>query len=82
LNLIDQEGLKFASKAIQQIRESIKWLKNSEGRMKAFKACVQQIGGIDTKLTFQVDVPTRWNSTFMMLESALPYRRAFYIFYA
>ena len=33
--------------------------------------------GIDTKVGLRLDVPTRWNSTYVMLESALRYHRAF-----
>ncbi|KAL3646943.1 hypothetical protein CASFOL_009487 [Castilleja foliolosa] len=77
LNLIVQEGLKATGGALYKIRESIKYVKGSEGRMNAFKACVQQIGDINTNVGLRLDVTTRWNSTFVMLESALAYRRAF-----
>lgn len=33
--------------------------------------------GLDIKVGLQLDVPTRWNSTFVMLECALKYCRAF-----
>nr|KYP61442.1 Putative AC transposase [Cajanus cajan] len=77
LNLIVQEGLKVAGRAIHKIRESIKYVKGSEGRMRSFKACVAKVGGINTKMGLCLDVVTRWNSTFLMLESALLYRCAF-----
>ena len=77
LNLIVQEGLKVVGPAINKIREIIKYVKGSEGRMKVFKACVAKVGGIHTKMGLSLDVITRWNSTFMMLESALVYRCAF-----
>jgi len=77
LNLIVQEGLKVASDALYNIRESIKYVKASEARMINFNDCVNQVGGIDTKVGLRLDVPTRWNSTYVMLESALKYRRAF-----
>ena len=32
---------------------------------------------LDGKKVLRQDVPTRWNSTFLMLQSALSYRRAF-----
>ena len=77
LNLSVQEGLKVVGPAVKKIRESIKYVKGSEGRMKVFKACVAKVGGIHTKMGLCLDVITRWNSTFLMLESALVYRRAF-----
>ena len=77
LNLIVQEGLKVVGPAVNKIKESIKYVKGSEGKMKVFKACVAKVGGIHTKMGLSLDVITRWNSTFMMLESALVYRCAF-----
>uniref|UniRef100_A0A0R0IF82 hAT-like transposase RNase-H fold domain-containing protein n=1 Tax=Glycine max TaxID=3847 RepID=A0A0R0IF82_SOYBN len=77
LNLFVQEGLKVASPAINKIRESIKYVKGSEGRMKVFKACVAKVDGIHTKMGLRLDVITRWNSTFLMLKSGLVYRCAF-----
>jgi hypothetical protein len=77
LNLIVQEGLKVASEALNKIRDSIKYLRGSEGRMKKLKECIEKIGGLDTSAGLCFDVPTRWNSTYLMLDSALKYKRAF-----
>ena len=76
LNLIVQEGLKVASNALYKIRESIKYVKGSEARMKGFEECVQKFSP-NTCVHLRLDVPTRWNSTFLMLDSALKYKRAF-----
>lgn len=35
---------------------------------------------IDCKRSLCLDVPTRWNSTYVMLESAVPYEEAFTLF--
>jgi len=35
------------------------------------------VGSVDTKVGLCLDVPTRWNSTFVMLQSALAYQRVF-----
>nr|KYP59783.1 Putative AC transposase [Cajanus cajan] len=77
LNLIVQEGLKFVGQDIHKIKESIKYVKGSKGRIRSFKACIAKIGGMNTKMGLHLDVVTRWNSTFLMLESALSYQRAF-----
>nr|KYP74105.1 Putative AC transposase [Cajanus cajan] len=77
LNLIVQEGLGVASGALKKIRESIKYVRGSEARKIAFKECVLQVRGIDTKVGLRMDVPTRWNSTYVMLDSAIKYKRAF-----
>ena len=77
LNLIVQEGLKVAKKALYKIRESVKYVKASEGRLKQFHKCVEEVhlDGIGSFL--RLDVSTRCNATYMMLESSIKYRRAF-----
>ncbi|TMW97443.1 hypothetical protein EJD97_005522, partial [Solanum chilense] len=72
LNLIVQEGLKAANDALFKIRESVKYVKGSDGRMRKFEQCVKQVG-ISTNLGLRLDVATRWNSTYLMLGSALQY---------
>nr|GLL33406.1 zinc finger BED domain-containing protein RICESLEEPER 2-like [Ipomoea trifida] len=44
LNLIVQEGLKVVTSALHKIRESVKYVKGSEGRMKKFE---EYIGAVD-----------------------------------
>jgi len=60
-----------ASDALNNIRESIKYVRESEARKIAFKECVIQVRGIDTKVGLRMDVATRWNSTYLMLKSAI-----------
>ncbi|XP_050891095.1 zinc finger BED domain-containing protein RICESLEEPER 2-like [Lathyrus oleraceus] len=67
LNLIVQEGLKVDSEALHKIRESVKH---------KFRDCVEDVG-INVSGGLRFDVSTRWNSTYLMLESALQYRKAF-----
>ncbi|KAI5437770.1 hypothetical protein KIW84_023765 [Lathyrus oleraceus] len=76
LNLIVQEGLKVASEALHKIRESVKHIKGSDGRMLKFRDCVED-AGINASGGLRFDVSTRWNSTYLMLEIALQYRKAF-----
>nr|GMD47281.1 zinc finger BED domain-containing protein RICESLEEPER 2-like [Ipomoea batatas] len=77
LNLIVQEGLKVVTSALHKIRESVKYVKGSEGRMKKFEECIGAVGNIDTSIGLRLDVVTRWNSTYLMLDSAIKYKRAF-----
>ena len=63
LESYNSEGLKVVGGTLNKIREIIKYVKASEGRMKSFCECVSQIGGINTKIGLRLDVSTRWNST-------------------
>ncbi|TXG46520.1 hypothetical protein EZV62_006732 [Acer yangbiense] len=76
LNLIVSDGLKDLHDSIVAIRNAVKFVKSSPSRLDRFKKAVanEKIG---TKGLVVLDVPTRWNSTYLMLESALKLRKAF-----
>lgn len=76
LNLIVQEGLKDMDACVVKVRESVKYIKGSQGRKEKFRECIAQVALKKIK-GFRQDVPTRWNSTYLMLDGALYYRRAF-----
>ncbi|XP_019447197.1 PREDICTED: zinc finger BED domain-containing protein RICESLEEPER 1-like [Lupinus angustifolius] len=42
-----------------------------------FHVCIEKIGGVDASVDLCLDVPTRWNSTYLMLESAIKYKHVF-----
>lgn len=76
LNLIVKEGIKIIEHSIEKIRKSVKYVKWSETRKQSFEAAVNNARITETKGLW-LDVPTRWNSSFLMLDRALLYRRAF-----
>ncbi|RYQ90845.1 hypothetical protein Ahy_B09g096814 [Arachis hypogaea] len=80
LNLIVQDGMKICGDAVCKIREGIKFLRKSESRMVKFKECFEDIEGLEYTTALCLDVPTRWNSLYAMLASAIPYKKAFELY--
>jgi hypothetical protein len=76
LNLIVQYGLKAIDSALQNIRDSVKYVRGSQLRKQNFLQAMNQMS-LDSKKWIKQDVPTRWNSTYLMLETAIHYRRTF-----
>ncbi|XP_038983217.1 zinc finger BED domain-containing protein RICESLEEPER 2-like [Phoenix dactylifera] len=76
LNRMVQDGLAEIRDVIENIRESVKYLKMSPSRLHKFTEIVKQLK-LSTSKILQLDVPTRWNSTYEMLESALEFKPVF-----
>lgn len=76
LNLTVREGLKENDESIKRIRNGVRFVRSSPARLQKFKNCVNQ-EQIESKRHLCLDVETRWNSTYMMLEYASIYRKAF-----
>ncbi|TXG67287.1 hypothetical protein EZV62_008562 [Acer yangbiense] len=76
LNLIVGDGLKDLHKSVVAIRNAVKYVKSSPSRLDRFKRAVEheKLGNHGFVV---LDVPTRWNSTYLMLESAVKLRKAF-----
>ncbi|KAL0551937.1 hypothetical protein IC582_011030 [Cucumis melo] len=78
INLIVNEGLKEMHDLIASVRNAVRYVISSSKRLTKFKTCVEQ-QKIDCKALFCLDVPTRWNFTYLMLEHALKFEKAFQI---
>ncbi|XP_022017274.1 zinc finger BED domain-containing protein RICESLEEPER 2 [Helianthus annuus] len=76
LNLIVQEGLKVIEGAIEKVRESVKFVRGSGARKYKFAECIHHLSLQCGKYVRQ-DIVTRWNSAYLMLDSALAYRKAY-----
>ncbi|CAL8993378.1 unnamed protein product [Prunus brigantina] len=76
VNLIITNGLKELHNSVKSIRDAVMYVRSSPQRLETFKSCVEK-DKIDCKGLVVLDVPTRWNSTYMMLEAALKFKKAF-----
>ncbi|XP_074352681.1 zinc finger BED domain-containing protein RICESLEEPER 2-like [Apium graveolens] len=76
ITLDNASSLKDMDDSVVKVRESVKYIKGSPGRKENFIECIEQVA-LSRSKGLRQDVPTRWNSTYIMLDSALYYRRAF-----
>ena len=76
INLIVTEGLKEIDVSVSRVRAAVKFVKSSPSRLAKFKKCAE-LAKVDSKAFLSLDVCTRWNSTYLMLASAIPYEKAF-----
>ncbi|XP_019177680.1 PREDICTED: zinc finger BED domain-containing protein RICESLEEPER 2-like [Ipomoea nil] len=76
LNLVVQDGLRFADSSVKKVSDSVRWMRNSPARLKKFRDLAELLG-LEAKSSLQLDVPTRWNNTYMMLSTAIQYKAVF-----
>lgn len=65
-----------ADLAVTKVREAVKYIRNSPARLKKFKDTVVLLE-VEAQSGLCLDVQTRWNSTYLMLQSALIYQKVF-----
>ncbi|XP_012568376.1 zinc finger BED domain-containing protein RICESLEEPER 2-like [Cicer arietinum] len=76
LNIIVSEGLSDLDMSILRLRATVKYVRSSPRRFAKFKAFVERSNS-EYKGLVCLDVETRWNSIYLMLDSALKHRKAF-----
>uniref|UniRef100_A0ACD5X2F8 Uncharacterized protein n=1 Tax=Avena sativa TaxID=4498 RepID=A0ACD5X2F8_AVESA len=76
-NMVAQDGLREIKPVVNNVRESVKFVRSSQARVEKFLEIVVQEGLSSRYKSPSVDVMTRWNSTYLMLGAALPLRNAF-----
>lgn len=79
-NLCVQDGLKMLEKSIHPIRKAVSMLRDKSKLHKAWvKFCKQRHG---RSRTFNLDVCTRWNSTYEMLRDTYQYKEDLCAFFS
>ena len=76
LNLIVRDGLTMVRESIARIRNVVRYVRSSPMRAKIFQSCIEN-EWITYKGSVCFDVATRWNSTYLMLDTAIKFRKAF-----
>ncbi|KAM3306271.1 hypothetical protein P3S67_013141 [Capsicum chacoense] len=70
MNLIIQDGLKESSLSIEHVRHVVRYVRQSLVRLKRFQeSCDDE--QLSCKESLCLDVPTRWNSTYLILSRAV-----------
>ncbi|XP_019169717.1 PREDICTED: zinc finger BED domain-containing protein RICESLEEPER 2-like [Ipomoea nil] len=75
-NLVVQDSLKDCDSSVKKVREVVRYVRNSPARLKKFRDLADWLS-IEQRSSLCLDVPTRWNSTYLMLQSALTYQKVF-----
>jgi hypothetical protein len=76
VNLIVHDGLKEVDLSVKRVRAAVRYIRNGGSRIVKFKEIVEE-EKLTNKPFLKLDVPTRWNSTFLMLKAALVYEKVF-----
>ena len=76
LYLIVGEGLKEIDASVAKAREAVRYVKLSPNRNQIFSNFMERLGMVFKSL-LSLDVPTRWNLTYIMLEIAKKFEKVF-----
>ena len=69
VNLVVGDALKELDVSIARVRDAVRYVKLSPNRFQAFKNYAMKLN-IESMNLLCLDVPTRWDSTYQMLENA------------
>ncbi|PRQ21096.1 putative ribonuclease H-like domain, hAT-like transposase, RNase-H [Rosa chinensis] len=76
VNIIVRSSLHIMDRSVASIRNAVRYVRSSGQRLDVIKLCAEK-EILDCSKVCVLDVPTRWNSTFIMLDTALELKKAF-----
>ncbi|CAN1787416.1 Zinc finger BED domain-containing protein RICESLEEPER 3 [Linum perenne] len=76
INLVVHDGLNEIGMSVRHVREAVRWVCSLEAWKEKFRAQVKALN-VDSNKMVSMDCPTRWNSTYLMLDTALTFERVF-----
>ena len=76
VNLIVQDGIKEVDVSVKRVRAAVRYIRNGGSRVVKFKEIAEE-EKMNSKASLKIDVPARWNSTFLMLKAANIYEKVF-----
>ncbi|XP_074351626.1 zinc finger BED domain-containing protein RICESLEEPER 2-like [Apium graveolens] len=78
-NLIVKDGLEEVDLSVVRVRKAVRYIRKSPARIAKFKECIELVN-VDSKSMLYLDVSTRWNSTYLMLNVAQKFQGAFELY--
>ncbi|KAH0633277.1 hypothetical protein KY284_036063 [Solanum tuberosum] len=75
-NFMNGEHLHVSAVSIERVRKEVKYIRLSPARCKRFQECAQDVD-INCKKSLCLDVSTRRNSTYLMLNRAIEFENVF-----
>ena len=76
LNLIVGDGMREINASIAKVHEAMRYVKSSPNRNQNFVGFVKRLG-IESKSLLCLEVPTKMNSTYLMLENVQKFEKVF-----
>lgn len=76
MNLIVSDVLKYLYDLVKNMRNVVRYVRSSPHCVQKFKDCAKH-KVIEIKSLIFLDVRTRWNSSYMMLDSVINFSKAF-----
>ncbi|KAI5354075.1 hypothetical protein L3X38_006970 [Prunus dulcis] len=76
INLVVRDGIEEVKTTIKRLRRSVKYVRSSSSRLQMFKKCALE-ESVTCKKVVCLDVKTRWNSTYLMINAAMEFEKVF-----